>query len=131
MPWLAEIAATVVSILITYISKHSDTLLDGLFSKLGAIISHRVGDTAAIIVDTEPYVNVEFDVGKDEVIKKVADEKGFVTFKQDLKKGDDIKIVAYGPDYCPDHAEIIIDNENVTYCVVLNLKKRKKSKKGA
>ena len=131
MPYLVEIAASIVSILVTYIAKHSDTILDKLFSKIGNIISNKVGDTAAIVISTNPSVAVEFTVGNNEVIKKIADNHGYTEFKKNLKKGDIVKISAYGQGYCPDNAEIVIDNEQVTYCVILKLKKRRGSKKGS
>lgn len=128
MPYLVQVATAIVTALIGYIGKHSDSCLEVIFSKLGSIISSKVGDTAAIVINTSPNAEVEFDTGKGELIKKVADEKGYTILKQGLKNGDKVKITAYGKGYIREEAEIMIDNEQVTYCVVLKLRKRKSSK---
>lgn len=127
MPYLVQIATAIATALIGYIAKHSDDYLEVIFSKLGGIISSKVGDTAAIVINTNPNVAVEFDNGKEEVVKKIADEKGFASFKQNLKRGERVKISAYGQGYAPEETEIVIDNESVTYCVVLKLKKKRKA----
>lgn len=129
MPYLVQIATAIVTALLGYISRHSDQYLEAVFSKLGGIISHNVGDTAAIIINTNPNVSVEFDTGIGEVVKKVADDKGYTVFKQDLKKGQVVKISAYGQGYISGEAEIVVDNEQVTYCVVIKLKKRRSARK--
>jgi len=127
---MVQIATAIVTALIGYIAKHSDSCLDKIFGSVGSIISNKIGDTAAIIVQTNPSVAVEFDVGKGEIIKKIADESGHVEFKQNLVSGMKILITAYGVGYIQDNTEILIDNESVTYCVVLKLRKRKNFKKG-
>lgn len=128
MPYLVQIATALVTALLGYIGKHSDQYLEVIFSKLGGIISNRVGNTAAIVINTSSNANVEFDTGNGEIVKKVADEKGYTIFKQNLKQGNVVKIVASGKGYIQEEAEITIDNEQVTYCVVLKLRKRKGSK---
>ena len=125
MPWLVELLMPVVSAIIAYIAKHREEYLSFLFGKIGNIISKKVGDTAAIVVCTNPNVAVELDIGKKETFKQIADEHGHVKFVKDLKAGDVAKITAYGDGYCMDTTEVSIDSEDVTYCVVLKLKPRK------
>lgn len=122
MPWLVELLIPLVTMLIKYISDHREEYLSQLFGKLGSIISAKVGrDSAAIIVTTNPGNAVEFDRGNDEVVKKIASDTGLVEFKQSLKKGDIVKVVAYGDGLISEDAQIVIDNENVSYCVILKL----------
>ncbi len=129
MPYLVQAASVIVTALISYIAKHSDIYLDKIFGMVGNIISNKVGNTAAIIVQTDPNIAVEFDVGNKEIIKKISDEHGYAEFKENLKKGSKIKITAYGTGYIQDSIEMVIDRESVSYCVILKLKKRKSSKK--
>lgn len=123
MPYLVQLASILVTALINYIAKHSDKYLDIIFGKVGTIISNKVGNTAAIIVQTNKNVAVEFDIGDKEITKKVSDENGHVEFKKNLAKGVKVNITAYGDGYKKESTEVVIDNESVTYCVVLKLQK--------
>ena len=125
MPWLVEIAAVLVGVLIKFLNAHGESYIESIFGRIGALISKKVGDTAAIVVCTNPLVAVELDIGKEETYKQIADEHGHVKFVKDLKAGDVAKITAYGEGYCMDTTEVSIDSEDVTYCVVLKLKPRK------
>lgn len=132
MPYLVEIIAVLVSVLIKFLNAHGESYIEKLFGKLGQIISNRVGEhTAVVIVSTEPNVYVEMDNGDGEILKRLSDEKGHVEFKENLRQGDTVKLSAYGGSYCPGFTEIVIDNTQVAYCVVLKLKHRKNFKEGA
>lgn len=128
MPYLAEIAAFLVPILVRFINKHSDDFMEQLFSKIGSLISAKT-DGAVLIVSTSPLANVEFDRGDGKIIKRIADEKGFVQFNEPLEKGDTINITAYGEGYIQDTTTLVIDNEYITYHVSLKLRSRKKRTK--
>ena len=125
MPYLAEIAAFIVPILIKFLNRHGDDYIEKLFSKLGNLISSKT-DGAVLIVSTSPCVSLEFDKGDGNIIKKIADSNGYVEFKEKLHKLEKVTIRAYGEGYISDETTLEIDNEFVTYHVSMKLRKRRK-----
>lgn len=123
LPYLANFAAFIVPLLVSFISKNSDKYLDKIFSKLGSLISARAGKSAAVIVSTNPKVYVEFCHNDGDIIKRIAPDDGVLTFDDHLEHGDKVYVKAYGDGFKEEDMTVHIDNEFVTYCVSLKLDK--------
>lgn len=130
MAYIAQILSIIVPILINFISKHSDEYLSKIFNKIGSIISART-EGAILIISTSPNASVEFDRGDGKVIRKVADKNGYVRFEEKLKKAEKITIYAYGHGYISEETTLEIDNEFVTYHVLMRLEKKSKKFKAS
>ena len=123
LPYLANFAAFIVPLLVSFVSKNSDKYLDKIFSKLGNLISARAGKSAAVVVSTNPKVYVEICKNDGDILKRIAPDDGIVEYKDQLAHDDKIYIKAYGEGYREEDMTVHIDNEFVTYCVSLKLDK--------
>lgn len=129
MPYLAQLSAAIVTVLISFLSKNSDKYLEKLFAKIGNLISAKSGKSAAIIVSTNPHIYVEFSRDDGDIIKKLSSDEGIVTFKEFLEAGNKIYIKAYGDGYKAEDMTLEIDNEYVTYAVSMKLDKEEETPK--
>lgn len=124
IPWLIQLIAAIVPVLLNFLMKHSDKYITQIFSKLGNLISAKSGESAAVIISTTPGAYIEFSKNDEDIIKKLAPSDGTVTFSDSLDKGDKIFIKAYCDGYISDEIHLTIDNEFIAYCVSLKLDKQ-------